>query len=115
MFSVFVFFFFSSRRRHTRLQGDWSSDVCSSDLDLPVIPTSREEVLSGGGMRDAGSVTPPEQPRPASPIPHPGLSPITGPAARLVQNMTESLSVPTATSFRAVTVYVLYAWRTERN
>src|SRR5688500_20318732 len=28
----FSFFFFSSRRRHTRLQGDWSSDVCSSDL-----------------------------------------------------------------------------------
>src|SRR5688500_19188211 len=29
-------FFFSSRRRHTRLQGDWSSDVCSSDLrDCP--------------------------------------------------------------------------------
>src|SRR5256885_7492090 len=28
----YVFFFFSSRRRHTRLQGDWSSDVCSSDL-----------------------------------------------------------------------------------
>src|SRR5256885_7192587 len=26
-------FFFSSRRRHTRLQGDWSSDVCSSDLE----------------------------------------------------------------------------------
>src|SRR2546426_1299241 len=34
---VCVFFFFSSRRRHTRLQGDWSSDVCSSDLArLPV-------------------------------------------------------------------------------
>src|SRR5256885_8476437 len=29
---VMCFFFFSSRRRHTRLQGDWSSDVCSSDL-----------------------------------------------------------------------------------
>src|SRR5256885_15151584 len=27
-----VCFVFSSRRRHTRLQGDWSSDVCSSDL-----------------------------------------------------------------------------------
>src|SRR5256885_5696284 len=27
-----IYFFFSSRRRHTRLQGDWSSDVCSSDL-----------------------------------------------------------------------------------
>src|SRR5262249_60125909 len=28
-------FFFSSRRRHTRLVSDWSSDVCSSDLGLP--------------------------------------------------------------------------------
>src|ERR1022692_3951673 len=32
VFGSVVFFFFSSRRRHTRLQGDWSSDVCSSDL-----------------------------------------------------------------------------------
>ena len=31
-----IMFFFSSRRRHTRLQGDWSSDVCSSDLSLVV-------------------------------------------------------------------------------
>src|SRR5215467_14828255 len=30
-----MLFFFSSRRRHTRLQGDWSSDVCSSDLREP--------------------------------------------------------------------------------
>ena len=29
---VFVLFFFSSRRRHTRYWRDWSSDVCSSDL-----------------------------------------------------------------------------------
>src|SRR2546429_5182775 len=29
-----VFFFFSSRRRHTRCSRDWSSDVCSSDLFL---------------------------------------------------------------------------------
>src|SRR5437867_9282597 len=28
------FFFFSSRRRHTRSYGDWSSDVCSSDLTM---------------------------------------------------------------------------------
>src|SRR5207247_7955892 len=28
-----IFFFFSSRRRHTRSTRDWSSDVCSSDLD----------------------------------------------------------------------------------
>src|SRR6266487_532263 len=29
---MLFFFFFSSRRRHTRWTGDWSSDVCSSDL-----------------------------------------------------------------------------------
>src|SRR5215203_3240986 len=36
-----IFFFFSSRRRHTRYWRDWSSDVCSSDLDDPVfhVPT----------------------------------------------------------------------------
>src|SRR5205085_6358195 len=30
------FFFFSSRRRHTRFDCDWSSDVCSSDLETVV-------------------------------------------------------------------------------
>src|SRR5256884_7146920 len=29
-----MFFFFSSRRRHTRCSRDWSSDVCSSDLKI---------------------------------------------------------------------------------
>src|SRR5256885_7287647 len=33
MYLCLFIFFFSSRRRHTRLQGDWSSDVCSSDLE----------------------------------------------------------------------------------
>src|SRR5690242_21418014 len=32
MNSAIILFFFSSRRRHTRLTCDWSSDVCSSDL-----------------------------------------------------------------------------------
>src|SRR5256884_6343320 len=31
------FFFFSSRRRHTRCSRDWSSDVCSSDLAVPLL------------------------------------------------------------------------------
>src|SRR6266496_1400831 len=31
-----IIFFFSSRRRHTRSLRDWSSDVCSSDLDQRV-------------------------------------------------------------------------------
>src|SRR2546430_15701843 len=34
---VDVFFFFSSRRRHTRFDCDWSSDVCSSDLLGPLV------------------------------------------------------------------------------
>src|SRR3989454_9456474 len=44
----FRIFFFSSRRRHTRLQGDWSSDVCSSDLadDYVTKPFSLEELLA---------------------------------------------------------------------
>src|SRR5688572_32330633 len=29
----YILFFFSSRRRHTRFDCDWSSDVCSSDLN----------------------------------------------------------------------------------
>src|SRR5256885_6326019 len=41
------FFFFSSRRRHTRLQGDWSSDVCSSDLIVPLDSVGR----AGGPSR----------------------------------------------------------------
>src|SRR5437762_10622440 len=36
----FFFFFFSSRRRHTRYIGDWSSDVCSSDLACAVAVVS---------------------------------------------------------------------------
>src|SRR5690606_35279260 len=35
----FIFFFFSSRRRHTRFSRDWSSDVCSSDLQF--LPPTR--------------------------------------------------------------------------
>src|SRR5947207_12012951 len=35
-----MFFFFSSRRRHTRSLCDWSSDVCSSDLGTASRPTA---------------------------------------------------------------------------
>src|SRR6201996_4361420 len=31
-----IFYFFSSRRRHTRFDCDWSSDVCSSDLEMGI-------------------------------------------------------------------------------
>src|SRR2546430_5906684 len=36
----FSFFFFSSRRRHTRFDCDWSSDVCSSDLQARMVGTA---------------------------------------------------------------------------
>src|SRR5690242_12297210 len=37
-----MLFFFSSRRRHTRLTCDWSSDVCSSDLDYSLFTCDTE-------------------------------------------------------------------------
>src|SRR5690606_40475993 len=39
-----LLFFFSSRRRHTRFSRDWSSDVCSSDLNVAVV------VFAGGAL-----------------------------------------------------------------
>src|SRR5207245_4839818 len=44
-----LFFFFSSRRRHTRCYRDWSSDVCSSDLRRNMPSTA----LSGGQQQMA--------------------------------------------------------------
>jgi 2-oxoglutarate dehydrogenase E1 component len=81
--------------------------------ELPVIPTNRSEVL-GSGERGAVPPAAPERTAPGSPLPA-GLTPITGPAARLAQNMADSLSVPTATSFREITVDVLDARRKDLN
>src|SRR5207248_5597445 len=39
-------FFFSSRRRHTRSYGDWSSDVCSSDLEPDVLHIVRVRAVA---------------------------------------------------------------------
>src|SRR2546430_8680437 len=46
---LFIFFFFSSRRRHTRFDCDWSSDVCSSDL-----ATSGADTLGAGSRSASG-------------------------------------------------------------
>src|SRR2546430_9050208 len=45
---AFIFFFFSSRRRHTRFDCDWSSDVCSSDLFQG--PITGIGLLTGGAI-----------------------------------------------------------------
>src|SRR5215203_2502625 len=48
-----VFFFFSSRRRHTRYWRDWSSDVCSSDLGPAPAPAELGwDVLDDPRTRD---------------------------------------------------------------
>src|SRR5690554_7554554 len=44
-----MFFFFSSRRRHTRCGRDWSSDVCSSDLRPAAARERRPRAGRGGG------------------------------------------------------------------
>src|SRR5690242_20802528 len=52
----FFFFFFSSRRRHTRLTCDWSSDVCSSDLNYFRLPSTNRKFwqnkIDGNRSRD---------------------------------------------------------------
>src|SRR2546427_8508053 len=61
---MFVFFFFSSRRRHTRFDCDWSSDVCSSDLGLPrrrpcpALPPGAYALPDAGGGRDVRPAAP---------------------------------------------------------
>src|SRR3989449_7689202 len=40
----FFFFFFSSRRRHTRCSRDWSSDVCSSDLNSAFLSAAKAKL-----------------------------------------------------------------------
>src|SRR5439155_25406909 len=49
-----ILFFFSSRRRHTRWPRDWSSDVCSSDLEpredaQATARAAGQEIVSAGG------------------------------------------------------------------
>src|SRR3712207_9298498 len=44
---MMMFFFFSSRRRHTRYWRDWSSDVCSSDLQANLVLNAGHKVASG--------------------------------------------------------------------
>src|SRR5690242_12470874 len=47
---LIINFFFSSRRRHTRLTCDWSSDVCSSDLTAVTSPAVRSQTGAGDGV-----------------------------------------------------------------
>src|SRR4051794_41383090 len=66
-----MFFFFSSRRRHTRWTGDWSSDVCSSDLEPDQLgelggPAESDQLGELGGPGEQG--WPAEEARPGSEV-----------------------------------------------
>src|SRR5215510_772899 len=63
--ALILYFFFSSRRRHTRWPRDWSSDVCSSDLSMrlafPGLETARvcelaAPTVTAGKLREAGRI-----------------------------------------------------------
>src|SRR5688572_30946164 len=49
VFLIFLFFF-SSRRRHTRFDCDWSSDVCSSDLPVANGHQNQSAVFTGSDL-----------------------------------------------------------------
>ncbi len=80
---------------------------------------------SGAAVESPAAVMAPPAPAPPAPEaapaavapapPPPGAAPMKGPAARLVQNMTESLAIPTATSFRELAVTALESARTDFN
>src|SRR5256884_1784376 len=50
--------FFSSRRRHTRCSRDWSSDVCSSDLDTSYVLGASSMLSQSGAEADVASFSP---------------------------------------------------------
>src|SRR5690554_7937110 len=50
---ILIFFFFSSRRRHTRCGRDWSSNVCSSDL---LRTSAGDGLFCGGAQRTAAAI-----------------------------------------------------------
>src|SRR5690606_17080508 len=68
-----LFFFFSSRRRHTRFSRDWSSDVCSSDLSGASWPLRPRE-------KEPASRRVPKAPVTGAPVPKAGSGPRPGPS-----------------------------------
>src|SRR5690625_5691459 len=49
---IYLFFFFSSRRRHTSWPRDWSSDVCSSDLEDALLEAAVGQLQAGDDVAD---------------------------------------------------------------
>src|SRR5256886_3123705 len=79
---IHLYFFFSSRRRHTRFDCDWSSDVCSSDLRRVAEGYSASEVRQRSPVRSVTSLRRPYvttvAPKPIVTRPWPVHQPIKG-------------------------------------
>src|SRR5258708_7609495 len=79
--------------------------------EVPIIPEAPGARSAVSGTRETLAVPAPEPPARRAPLTAhsvpPNAVPITGPAARLVANMTESLTVPTATSSRDISAATL--------
>ena len=110
------------RRDPASVDGEWRALFESGAVGPPV--------SSGNGQQAAAPAAPSEASARAEALPAarapeaelvaesalpPGATPIKGPAARLAQNMTASLTVPTATSFRDVPVATLTSMRAALN
>src|SRR5256885_498837 len=103
--TIRIGFFFSSRRRHTRLQGDWSSDVCSSDLAQPLLAAGPDGLY---GTADDDTA------RPDVVIMSAGPDNILGTSDDVVmslKNMTRTIAiadVPAESGLRQITITINY-------
>src|SRR5256885_7618180 len=79
--------------------------------ELPIIPTSSAQLVGDRGQGTGDASSPPAPTIPQSPVPVSGLTPITRPAAPLLPNTTDSLSVPPATSVPDIPIGTLDAHR----
>src|SRR5215203_6584972 len=101
------FFFFSSRRRHTRYWRDWSSDVCSSDLEREPLRGAMTRVVKDKGVRSSPAS------RTEKPCPRCRKNGMRKIATKRARKATSRLALP-AEKVRIVNSRRSYiGWRTE--
>src|SRR6266850_4754783 len=104
-----IVFFFSSRRRHTRLQGDWSSDVCSSDLKANPDKINMASFGTGGSGHLAGELFKIMTGLEFTHVPYRGSAPmvidlVSGHVELAFDNLTASIEQIKAGKLRALAV-----------